>query len=381
MTWKIDWQQSGAQRNSETGVSAVRKRRPGRVWVERRTAGRQSVYGLRWFDPWTGKRCWQTVGSNRDAAQKEAAEQRRILAAIAADPGRASWAGWVTKDLAYLACYRRPATVELAERAYDRLTEICRPGHVGAVTPAMLEQFVQVRIRQVQAATVAKEMRYLEAGLYRALDRGYLLACPFRGNRQRLYPTVIDGPIRTVSPDQFERLYAAAPRRDWRGILLLGYYGGLRAGEILALRLEDVDLEANLLWIRSRPGSPTKSGQSRAIPLAQPLGAYLAAVKAERRRTGRVIRWTSLRPERRERVRSLSSAFARLCIKAGVVNEAGRPAVSLHDLRRSAITRWIGRGMTTERLKLRAGHKNLETTLRYYAAVDERGQDKEIVEG
>lgn len=380
-TWEIDWQQSGAQRTGETGVSAVHKRRPGRVWVERRAAGRVSQYGLRWFDPWTGKRCWQTVGSSREAAQRAAAEQRRILAAIAGDPGRSSWAGWVAKDVAYMMCYRRPATVELTERAYGRLDEICRPTHVGAITPAMIEQFVRVRLGRVRASTVAKELRHIEAGLYRAVQRGYLLESPFRGKRRRLYPTVKPKPVRTVTDEQFARLYAAAPRRDWRGILLLGYYAGLRAGEILAVQLEDVDLNANLLWVRSRPDSPTKSGSSRAVPIAEPLGRYLAAVVAERRGGGRLIRWTSLRPGRRDRVRCLSGAFSRLCVKAGVVDAAGKAAVSMHDLRRTAISRWIGRGMTFERLKLRAGHQSLATTLRYYAAVDERRQDAEIVAG
>jgi len=382
MTCKITGQQKGAQRSGESSAAAYQKKRGGQVWVERTRRGRRSVYSVRYMDPWDGRRRRRTVGSSRQTAQRAARAQRAELAAIAADPGLASWSGWVAKDLAYLACYRRPRTCELAEQVYRQVERLCRPSHVGAVDAAMIEHYAGRRLAAGRsAATVCKELRTLQAGLARAVVRGYLGVNPFVGQRRRLYPSVRLQPVRTLTEAQFAAILAAAPRRDWRGILLLGYWAGLRAGEIMALQLADIDLAENLLWVRSRPESPTKSGESRAIPLAAPLRAWLTAVLAQRRRGGRLIRWTSLRPQRRERVRSLAGAFGRLCVRAGVVDEAGRAAVSLHDLRRTAITRWIGRGMSAERLKLRAGHKSLETTLRYYAAVDERRQDEEIVGG
>ena len=380
MVHKIAGQIQGVGSVIETMLDTGPKRRRGRVWVERASQGRQSVYSVRYFDPWDGTKRRRTVGASRIEAQQQAAGQRLALAAIAADPGLSSWDGWVTKDLAYMRCYRRPATVDLTERAYNRLTDICNPSHVGAITAAMIEQYAGVRLGRVKAVTVGKELRHLEAGLYRAVARGYLRVNPFQGNRRRLDPKVHPPPVRILTEEQFEALLAAAPRRDWRGILLLAYYGGLRSGEILALELEDVDLAGNFLWVRSTEAHPTKSGTSRSIPLAEPLRAFLVEVLGQRRGPGRVIRWTSLRPGRRDRVSSLSTAFNRLCVKASVVNGAGKAAFSMHDLRRTAISRWIGRGMTFERLKLRAGHEKLETTLRYYAAVDERNQDKEIVE-
>jgi integrase len=42
---------------------------------------------------------------------------------------------------------------------------------------------------------------------------------------------------------------------------------GMRAGELQRLRPEDVDMKGNWIHIRSRPDAPTKTGQSRKVPI------------------------------------------------------------------------------------------------------------------
>ena len=62
----------------------------------------------------------------------------------------------------------------------------------------------------------------------------------------------------------------------WRGVFAVGIYAGLRKGEILALRKEDVDLEQRLLFVRrSNDADITKGGHEDGIPIAEELLPFL----------------------------------------------------------------------------------------------------------
>jgi len=74
-------------------------------------------------------------------------------------------------------------------------------------------------------------------------------------------------------------LLACEPR--WRAAMATAIYTGIRPGELMALRKEDVDLEAGLLlvtrsWERDRP----KDGDAEVLPIAKPLRPYLQAAIA-----------------------------------------------------------------------------------------------------
>lgn len=68
-----------------------------------------------------------------------------------------------------------------------------------------------------------------------------------------------------------------------RAIFLVAIYQGLRAGELWALRWEDIDLERGTMWIRRSHRGPTKSGKPRSIPLLDGAASALRALHAERR--------------------------------------------------------------------------------------------------
>lgn len=85
-------------------------------------------------------------------------------------------------------------------------------------------------------------------------------------------PAVRGGRDRIASPEECEALLEALPHRD-RAIWATAMYGGLRRGELLALRIEDVDLGAGGIHVR-RGWDPiegeiaTKSGKDRRVPIA-----------------------------------------------------------------------------------------------------------------
>jgi len=92
-----------------------------------------------------------------------------------------------------------------------------------------------------------------------------------------------------LSFDEADRLVAGA-KDEWRTMILLALRTGLRQGELIGLRWEDVDLVAGRLMVRQnvvrgRVGPP-KSGKPREVPLSP---EALAALKAHRHLRGPLV--------------------------------------------------------------------------------------------
>ena len=87
--------------------------------------------------------------------------------------------------------------------------------------------------------------------------------------------------------DEAARLVAAADP-EWSCMIILALKAGLRQGELLALRREDIDLVTGLLRVRRSVTrgfvTEAKSGKGRDIPLGD---EAIAALKAERHLRGR----------------------------------------------------------------------------------------------
>lgn len=146
------------------------------------------------------------------------------------------------------------------------------------------------------------------------------------------------------TPAQIRGLLAAARRLTPVGSLrphthatLLGllYCTGLRISEALALRLGDVDLEAELLWVRE-----SKFRKSRLVPLGPGVPQVLRHYQAQRARHG-----GSLHPEAplfldqrggRCSYQTACSTFLGVARRLGLRGPAGQRGPRLHDLRHAA---------------------------------------------
>ena len=135
-----------------------------------------------------------------------------------------------------------------------------------------------------------------------------------------------------------------------RGIIALFLFSGLRAGELINLKVSDVDIKEG--WIRVRKG---KSGQ-RDIPIPLKLEPYLTA-------------WDSKRPKHSKfyftsyKGKKLFTSYIRLMVK-----EYGKKAglnIDLHPhlLRHTYATEMLKRNdINIDNLKSLLGHKLISST-------------------
>jgi integrase len=128
------------------------------------------------------------------------------------------------------------------------------------------------------AGTVSNVLNPLQALYRRAIDRDELAYNPTLGVD---LPAPGDGrPKRIASASEAASLIAALPEDD-RALWATAFYGGLRRGELQALRRSDVDLGASLIrvergWDQEEGAQTPKSTASRrTVPLLAILRDYL----------------------------------------------------------------------------------------------------------
>jgi site-specific recombinase XerD len=147
-----------------------------------------------------------------------------------------------------------------------------------------------------------------------------------------------------------------------RAIVLLLARLGLRAGEVVALRLSDVDWEAASLRVVG------KTRRAVQLPLSQEVGDALLhylEVRALREDTDRLFLRARAPFGQPLDSRAISASVARAIRRAGV----NAPSHGAHVLRHSAATAMLRSGLALEDIGAVLRHRSVETTA-HYAKVD-----------
>ncbi len=158
--------------------------------------------------------------------------------------------------------------------------------------------------------------------------------------------------------------YAARNRMAF----MLSYMGGLRVGEIAALKLSDLlEGDGRVREQVRLSAEVTKGGHARTVfvndRLRKELERYVAGL-GERQR----------QPERPLLVTQKGKAFTAnvLCqLMAGIYKQAGFDGASSHSGRRWFITKLAHNGVSAKVIMTLAGHKHLSTTQRYIDVNDD----------
>jgi integrase len=158
-----------------------------------------------------------------------------------------------------------------------------------------------------------------------------------------------------LSPEQAEGLLDAAKADQNRQIypfILIGLRTGMRKSEILAIRREDVDLDARLINVP----------KAKAGPRTQPISADLATFLKDYLETLEGLPW--LFPSagaKQGHTVDVRKAFMRAVIVAGLDPKQ----VVRHTLRHTAITHLVQAGVDLPTVKRISGHKTMAMVERY----------------
>lgn len=220
----------------------------------------------------------------------------------------------------------------------------CQPDQIGL---AELRGFVEHRSRQGDThATVNQCVAALRFFYGRVLKVDWDV-------RQLLYQKRLKRVPRVMSPEEVAQLLdCAACLRD-RAILTTLYSGGLRLGEVLRLRIADIDSSRMVLRI-----DKSKNGQDRYVMLAPALLDLLRQYY----RAHRPARYLFENPATGLPfdAGTVQRAFHIARAKAGIA----RP-VHVHTLRHSFATHLLENGIDIRRIQDLLGHRSVGTTMLY----------------
>jgi site-specific recombinase XerD len=149
-------------------------------------------------------------------------------------------------------------------------------------------------------------------------------------------------------------------RRDYAILLLLARLG-LRAGEIAAIKLDDLDWRAGELLIHNGKGA-----RCERLPLPTDVGEAIVSYLQRRPRIeSRALFLRVLAPAGAIRSSAVSGIVRCACGRAGL------PSVGPHRLRHTVATQMLGAGASLEEIGQVLRHRDPKTTARY-AKVDRK---------
>jgi integrase/recombinase XerD len=162
-----------------------------------------------------------------------------------------------------------------------------------------------------------------------------------------------------LSPGEVERLLNAAPGLKYRAALGLAYGTGLRASEVVSLKVTDIDSERVVIRVEQGKGR-----KDRYAMLSDPLLDLLRAWWVEASKLGVMLPggwlFPGQNPVNHLTTRQLNRAFHAAKDAAGI----NKP-VCLHTLRHCFATHLLEQDVDIRIIQVLLGHKKLDTTARY----------------
>jgi integrase len=228
---------------------------------------------------------------------------------------------------------------------------------VSRLTPAHIEAMqAELAARGLSLGTIGRSRRVVVTVLSDAERDGVIVRNPARLARP---PRPAAKPPRALTPEEVARVVDAAREAGTVGsVVMLAVSTGLRRGELLALRWEDVT--ADTLTVRQ--GKTARSRRTISLPA-------LAREAIDRQRGNGLPYVFAIGPRPLDRHTVAVGWHA-------IQKQADVPAARLHDLRHTVATLLLSRGVPVTDVSAMLGHANAAITMGVYAHVLPGGRER-----
>ena len=153
-----------------------------------------------------------------------------------------------------------------------------------------------------------------------------------------------------LSSEEVKRIFESVDNIRHKAILMLIYSAGLRVSEVVKLKVEDVDAERNLIYVKGAKGRKDRYTLLSDKAL-KTLNLYLKAYQPEK--------WLFTGAKK---TRHLSTRSAQRIFDNAVKNTDIKKDVSIHNLRHSFATHLLESGVDIRYIQELLGHQSTKTT-------------------
>ncbi len=261
---------------------------------------------------------------------------------------------------ATLVAYRREVTALIE----FLVVELGLATPAGVDTAALRSYLAHLHGRRLSARSIARALASVRTYFRYLVAEGLLASNPAEGLSQVRTPRRVPEIIDRYAVEQLLEGFPATPAgiRD-RAILELLYAAGLRVGELVALDLQDVQLDQRLLRVLG------KGRKERLVPFGRQAREALLAYLPERARWRRGRNWTDDALFVNQRGGRLSDRSVRRILDGAVSRTADLHHLHPHALRHAFATHLLEAGMDLRAIQELLGHSSLSTT-QVYTSVD-----------
>ena len=275
---------------------------------------------------------------------------------------------------------------------YERYEQISRmhivPMLGGVKLKALSPTHVRGLYKEKLSSLSPRTIQYIHVTLHKALKQAVRDGLIPRNATEAVKPPQVPREeISPMSPEQVKMLLDAASGDRLEALYVLAVHSGLRQGELLGLKWDDIDLEAGALHVRRalttarggpRLAAPKTKGSRRRVSLtgaaAEALKGHLECQLEEIDRAGSLWQENGLvfaseagAPLDRRDV--TSRRFKPLLERAGL------PHFRFHDLRHTCATLLLTQNVNPKVVSEMLGHSSIAITLDTYSHVLPTMQD------
>ncbi|MCX7858187.1 MAG: site-specific integrase [Deltaproteobacteria bacterium] len=308
-----------------------------------------------------------TVGGKRYRISTETKDRKlaeKIYASILVKVAEGKWFGrdpalcytfneLMERFMKEYAPQRKLSMVKRYECALVHLKKYFSDKTLSEITPDLISSCMHKRREEGAAsATINRERAMLSKAFNLAVNVwGWIMTNPC----QKVPPYPENNKRdRWLTWEEEERLLAASEpylNGALRDIIILALNTGMRQGEIMNLRWDQIDFDKRVIILQE-----TKTGTPRGVPLNNTVFKMLVRRYTERKNSEYVF---STRKGTKIGTRNMLRGFYKALSKAGISD------FRFHDLRHTFATRLVQVGDQLYRIGQILGHSQVETTQRY----------------
>jgi len=220
----------------------------------------------------------------------------------------------------------------------------------GRITTDLIAEYIAQRLDKcIKPSTVNRELQVFHAMFKQATQ-----STPPKIQHVPVFPPRLEeGAPRSgfLRAEGYNKLMETCKSRVLRAIIATAYTYGLRKGELLKLRVKQLDFESKTIHLFT---GETKSGEGRTVGMTQEVLDLLTACAKDKQPNDPVFTWPSGKP-----VKDFRGSWEAL------TKATGLPDLLLHDFRRTAARNLVRAGVDRDTARRITGHKTDSIFSRY----------------
>ena len=217
---------------------------------------------------------------------------------------------------------------------------------IGRITRAEIESWRREKMSRCKPATINRDLSRLRHMLNIAVEWELLEESPMQGMK---FLRENNARTRYLSVGECHRLIDSCMAPHIRAIVTVALHTGMRLGEILNLRWQDLDFSSGFILVRD-----SKNGQARQVPMDSMISTVL---RSWPRLSDQDIVFTSVMTG--GRIVDIRAGFLNSCKRAGITG------LHFHDLRHTFASQFVMSGASLYALQQILGHASPNMTQRY----------------